>query len=589
MKKIWVKLKKIIISKQRGVVSAALVMTSILIVTKLLGFIKIRILASRFGVSIELDTFYAANTIPDALFQAITAGTFSSSIIPLLSKNQEKGKKEFALALNRLLVFFAISFGVIALLLVLFAPQISNLYLIYFKNGTEVLYDAQLLTKMTRHLAFVPLILSISSLVSASLQVKKMFIVSSLSYPLYTIGIIIGSMFFSKYTNPEIMGLVYGTLLGALLHLLVQLPGLFSIPHRLRLVKKVLNRDIKYVFNQSLPRMLGLFTEYLSRLSATQICIGLAQSLPGAQGSLSAFQYALQLYLLPATVLGQSVASAAFPQFTELVNVGKFDEFKNVLRKSMDLVILGTVPVAACVLILRFNLVRVFLSTGATDWRAVLMISWVFAMLSGAIILQSLLMIVLRAYYSLDDTLNPFFASIIGTVSSLVLNIVLTNFFSHFVSKEDFFMFLRNDLQRGVFYTLNDLLGLFFFKGNTMSAIGGIGFAITASLFIQVVFLVYLLNKKHRFIDKAYRLQLYKKIFAGIVATIVLYLTRDSIDSLFNVTKTLDTLVALSIEVFVGCITYLTVLLVIKDTLLWKGLNKVKIRVHFLKGCCIKT
>lgn len=59
---------------------------SILLVTKILGFIKLRTIAQLFGASHELDIFWAAFTIPDMLFTIIVAGSINAAIIPILSE-----------------------------------------------------------------------------------------------------------------------------------------------------------------------------------------------------------------------------------------------------------------------------------------------------------------------------------------------------------------------------------------------------------------------------------------------------------------------------------------------------------------------
>ena len=74
--------------------NSVIVIMIMLLITKILGFWKLRVFAQLFGASHELDIFWAAFTIPDMLFTVIAAGSINAAIIPVFSEVFYKEGKE---------------------------------------------------------------------------------------------------------------------------------------------------------------------------------------------------------------------------------------------------------------------------------------------------------------------------------------------------------------------------------------------------------------------------------------------------------------------------------------------------------------
>lgn len=577
MKKIFTKFKDFVLSSQDKVSSATIVLSSIIIITKILGFIKLRIIAHIFGTSSALDAFNAANIIPESLFQAFTAGAFSSAMIPLFTKRDKESSKRYNLSVTSIGVVFGILFFIISLILIIFAPQITELYL--KDNINEEIYNSELLTKMTRYLSVVPFFLSVSSVITAGLQVKKKFLIASLSMPFHTLGVIIGAVLFTKYTNYPVMGLVYGTILGSILHLLVQIPGLFKIDYKYIFSLSEIKEDINYILHVSLPRMLGLLSEYVSKFHATRICLLVGQ------GALSSFQYAFQLYLIPGTMIGYSISQAIFPNLSHLAGNTDKSEFKKLLLKSLDFVLFSTVPISCIVLVLRFNIVRIFLSTGMYDWNSIVSTSWILGMFSIGIIFQSLLMVILRAYYSNDDTMTPFWSSLLYSIVVIVLNIVLSNLLSHFYGIENLIHFIKSE--EFISIKISEVLSWFIFRSESYASAGGIALSISIGLILQVFVLFKLLARKLSMSKIELEKLIISKFPSAILMILVLYLSRIILENTFDMKRTLDTLIVMIIQVVLGVFVYLFSLYLLKDNSFHTLLSISKQKFFSFKYCLI--
>ncbi|MCA9374825.1 hypothetical protein KC622_00680, partial [Candidatus Dojkabacteria bacterium] len=154
------------------------VVALLLFLTKILGFIKFRMIASLFGASGELDIFWAAFIVPDTLFNILVAGSLNASIIPVFSDILTKdGEKKL------LKLFIGTSFITVlisaALILVLFITAddvsrflVSSGYIGTFLSLKEISNsDIELLSSLMKIMLLSPLLLGISSVITGFLQV----------------------------------------------------------------------------------------------------------------------------------------------------------------------------------------------------------------------------------------------------------------------------------------------------------------------------------------------------------------------------------------------------------------------------------
>ncbi|MCX6779375.1 MAG: murein biosynthesis integral membrane protein MurJ, partial [Candidatus Magasanikbacteria bacterium] len=221
---IW---KKIFNNYTESVTGAALILGATTLVSRLLGFIRDRVLAHYFGAGDVIDAYYAAFKIPDLAYNLIILGAFSAGFIPVFTKLfssstlwKDKKNEAWRLVNNAIntLGFFLI---ILTVVLIALAPILVPFIAPGF-NGEKL----ALTIKMTRIMLLSPLLLGLSTVAGAVLQSVKNFFVYSLSPMMYNIGIIFGAVFFVPLWGNT--GLAWGVILGALLHLLIQLPSLIS-------------------------------------------------------------------------------------------------------------------------------------------------------------------------------------------------------------------------------------------------------------------------------------------------------------------------------------------------------------------------
>ena len=208
---------------------------------KVLGFVRQVIIARQFGLSPELDAFNAANNLPDLLFALISGGALAIAFIPVLTETLQKQDRQAAWDLfSRIAnLVFLVTAGIGLILAILAGPLVQLVITPGFTAEQQ-----SLVTHIMRLDLIATLIFSLSGLVIAGLQSNQHFLLPAMAPSMYDLGMLFGVIILAPtsgyhigpLTLPSfgmgIYGLVYGSIIGAVLFLLIQLPGLVKYKFR---------------------------------------------------------------------------------------------------------------------------------------------------------------------------------------------------------------------------------------------------------------------------------------------------------------------------------------------------------------------
>lgn len=544
---------------------------ALLLVTKILGFLKLRIIAQLFGVSHELDIFWAAFTIPDMLFMIIVAGSINAAIIPIFSEIfYKKGTEVLNKFFNHLTIIIISTCSVIALLLFIFTPQLTdfliNSHLLQgFLNFSDRISpeDYDIFINLTRIMMISPLLLGTSTLLTGYLQVRKQFFVTSLAPLMYNLAMVIGPMILVLWLGMGVEGIAISAVIGSFLHFLTQIP-LFKkfYTYNFSLSLKTFSESLKnrYVWKAlklAIPRTIAILGEQLNVVVNTLISFSLAA------GALSAYKFALSLHLFPINIIGSAVAQVALPNMAQHSENKK--EFERVLNNSIQLALFLVLPIVAIFIILRLPIIRLAYGTGAFDWRGTILTAWCLALLGVSIVGQTVAQILLRAFYALKETWLPLLAISVGIVVNIALVYLLTNFFSHYYDWRPIFDQMITQISNvngGEFVKVlasfvKDIFVWSTSRGNSDMSVGGLSLSLSIAYFVQSVILGILLNKKGKILSwKRTVLPAITKIMNTVLMCIGMYFVFKLFDFQLDTTRTWSIVVLTSITAAYGLISY---------------------------------
>ena len=388
-------------------------------IDKILAFVRVGIISRQFADSLEmLDTFNAANNLPDVLFALISGGALALAFIPLMSDYlTTRGRAAAWDLFSRVANLAFIVTGSAAILVALFAEPIVNAELgIAPGFGPE---QRTLLAELMRLNLIGLVIFSISGLVMASLQANQHFLLPALAPTMYNVGQIFGAVFLVPRFG--IHGLVYGVIVGAALHLLVQIPGLLRYQFRWTPALDLRHTGLLDALKLLAPRLLTMLGIQLIVIARDNLASRLDQV-----GAVTSLAYGWMIMQVPETLIGTAIATAMLPTLSEFAAHADWKEFHLAIEKALRILIALTIPVAA-VMIAGINpLVRAAFGFDAATSTLVTWTTRAYLLTLTGYCIQE---IAARAFYARKEPLFPLYAVGLRLLLFIGIGIVGITFF----------------------------------------------------------------------------------------------------------------------------------------------------------------
>jgi putative peptidoglycan lipid II flippase len=396
---------------------ASLLLTIFFGINKVVALGKQIIIARQFGLSYEIDAFNAANNIPDLIFSLFSGGALALSFIPVFSEYiQEVGRfKSWNLFSKTANWLFLITAFFCVLVFIFAHPLVTN----EFGIAPGLSSDQQdLVVSLMRINLIGILIFSISGLFMASLHAHKHFLLPALAPIVYNVSVIVGALVLAPESgaNFGIYGLVWGTILGALLHLLVQIPAIIKHEFHWAPLFRIRDESFQKVVRLMGPRIITILFIQITFLARDN----LASRLP--EGSITALSYGYFIMQVPETLIGTAIATALLPTLAEVISQKNFQEFSRILQSAFRVIIATTIFISTFL----WLTLPVFVNSlfHFSTSQTALVVSATQGFLLG-LLGHSLLEVVVRALYARQNAKAPLAATIFRTIIFLLLAIVL--------------------------------------------------------------------------------------------------------------------------------------------------------------------
>ncbi|MDH5597029.1 MAG: murein biosynthesis integral membrane protein MurJ [Candidatus Peregrinibacteria bacterium] len=361
------------------------------------GFLRDRLFAQTFGLSRTLDIYNASFVLPD-LLQSLFIGTaLSAAFVPIFTKLYDEKKSlgyQYAHQVMTLGVTLIAGVGVLA---AIFLPLLTDILVPGFEGEELKQY-----IMLTRVMLFSPILFAMSMTYGRILISVKEFFWWGLSPALYNMGIILGGVYL--YPKFGILGLVLGTLFGALLHLLNRLRPLRKKKYNFKTkIDFTFSPEIIETIKLALPKMLQYGMFHFMLMSFTSI----TSTLP--EGSVALYGYARNFQSLPVSLLGIAIALAMYPTLSHDAGKGNYEKFKRDFRRNRLKSLFYTTLAAIALALLSKFVVSLLLGGGRFGAEEIELLASVLMVYCISVPLESMMHIYHRAFYSLRNTTIPSF------------------------------------------------------------------------------------------------------------------------------------------------------------------------------------
>jgi putative peptidoglycan lipid II flippase len=385
---------------------------------KVLAFGRSVIIARQFRLSPELDAFNVANNLPDLLFALISGGALAMAFIPLLTEYlTTKGRAAAWDLFSRVANLAFVVTAAVAVVIAIFAHQIVRAQIgIAPGFGPE---QQTLVAELMRLNLIATIIFSISGLVMAGLQANQFFLLPAMAPMLYNIGQIFGALVLAPKFG--VFGLVYGVIIGAVLHLGIQIPGLVKYQFRWTPSLNVRDSGLLEALKLMAPRLLTMFGIQLMYIARDNFASRLNQV-----GAVTSLTYGWMIMQVPETLLGTAIATALLPSLAEYAAKQDWETFRVTIEKALRVMLVLTLPAAAVIAAGLRPLVAVAFHFDAAGTDLLTLTSRIYMLTLAGYAVQETLA---RVFYARKEPLLPLFGVILRMALYLLVGIAAVTLF----------------------------------------------------------------------------------------------------------------------------------------------------------------
>jgi len=397
-----------------SVARASIIMIATLVASRVLGWLRLSVIGATFGESPQLDAFWAAFRIPNAVFDLLVAGALASAFIPVFTgylarEREEEGWRVASSVLNAV-VLLLVAFSAVMWLL---APILVPVVVAPGFSGDQL----ALTVDLTRLMLLSPIFMGLSSLTTGILNSYRQFLSGATAPLVYNAVIILFALFAAPFLG--IQALAYGVVTGALFMWLVQLPELTFRRTRYSFSLDLGHPGVRDVLRLAGPRTLALGAVQIVFIVDTN----LASRMP--EGSLTALTYAFQLMLLPLGVFSIAISAAIFPSLSHYASLGQVNRMRDAVQQGIRWILFLTLPTVILMVVLRRPIVNLLFQYGHFGAEAREATQAAFLFYSIGLAGHALVQILARAYYASRDTTTPLALTLISIGLNVVLDVVL--------------------------------------------------------------------------------------------------------------------------------------------------------------------
>jgi putative peptidoglycan lipid II flippase len=409
---------------------ASAIMAAGTMVSRVTGFVRTMVLASAIGTLAMGDAYNAAYAIPYSILDLLLLGVLSSVVVPMIVKAQQRDYDGGRAYEQRLMTLATAALLVVAVLAVLAAPLLIDLYTTDWLPGSRKFEVAVLLARfILPQLAFF----GVGAVAGAILNTRDRYAAPMWAPVINNLVVICVLVLYmvmagqaggdiALITNGQIALLGLGTTAGIVAQAVVLIVALKRIGFSF-----VPRFDVRNARLGEMGRA-GIWT--IGYVVVTQLGFMLTTNLSSAAGDavpghgISPYTLAFQLFQLPYGVIGVSVITAMLPRMSRAVEAGQLGEVRTEFGSSVRLISSVMVPVSLLLMVLGPAITVPLYAHGVTSADAAIYIGNVLQVYGLALVPFSIFQLLLRVFYSFGDTRTPVYVGAATTAVNALLMVI---------------------------------------------------------------------------------------------------------------------------------------------------------------------
>ena len=423
---------------------ATMILSGAFIASRILGLLRTSMFAYVFGTGITSDAFLQAFLVPDLIFNIVAGGALSSAFIPVFTHymiGERDEKTGWHVASSALNLAIAIMTG-LALLAIIFAPWLVPLY-----NPGVPPAELGLIISLSRIMFLQSIVLGGGVIITSILNAKQNFLQPAIGTVLYNVGLILGlipgifivsristahltatqvTATFLSHQTTAVYFATWGVVIGALLQVAVQIPGIIKVGMRYKPTFDYHHPGVIQIGRQMIPRVVNAAMLYVSTFVDRGLILVMVAPLPllDQNGHITQYYQALQLILLPLGIFGMAISTAAFPTLAENVTRGRFDRVRAIIQDTLRSILFMSIPSSVGLIVLGLPIIQVLLQHGAYSLESAESTAVPLAFFAVGLAGLAAVEILTRSFYAMRDSRTPVIVSIAQFILKIALSIL---------------------------------------------------------------------------------------------------------------------------------------------------------------------
>ena len=394
---------------------ALLAVSSLTLVSRILGYVRDFIIARAFGAGLATDAFFVAFRIPNLLRRLFAEGAFSQAFVPVLAeyKNRQTHEETKTLVDGVATALF-LALVIAALIGVILSPLIVYISAPGF-TADPAKFD--LTVRMLRitfpYIAFISLV----AFSAGVLNTWNHFSVPAITPALLNVAFIVAALVFSDHFDPPVVALAWAVFAGGILQLALQVPYLARMGLLPRWRLNLAHPGVRRILKLMAPAAFGVSISQVSLLINTIFASFLVS------GSVSWLYYADRLMEFPAGMLGVALGTILLPSLSKYHAAKDHAEYAKLLDWGLRLTVLLAVPAAAALAVIAIPLITALFHYGRFTVEDAWMTRQAVVAYSIGLIGMILVKILAPGFYARQNIKTPVKIGILTLVLTQLMNL----------------------------------------------------------------------------------------------------------------------------------------------------------------------
>ncbi|CAE6500215.1 MAG TPA: murein biosynthesis integral membrane protein MurJ [Nitrosomonas nitrosa] len=398
-----------------NLLKALATISSMTLVSRILGFLRDALIARTFGAGMASDAFFVAFRIPNLLRRLFAEGAFSQAFVPILAEyKNRRSAEETRNLIDHVATLLGIALSIVTLVGILAAPVIIYVSAPGFSADQEKFTLTIELLRIT-----FPYILFISfvALAGGILNTYSKFSIPAFTPVLLNLSFIGCALWLAPLLDPPVLALAWAVFIGGVLQFAFQIPFLIRIKRMPRLRFKSKDTGAWRVLKLMGPAVFGVSIGQISMLINTIFASLLVT------GSVSWLYYADRLMEFPAGLLGVALGTILLPSLSRHYTSQNNDHYSRLLDWGLRLTVMLTLPAAIALAMLATPLITTLFYYGVFTEEDVWMTRQALIAYSVGLLGLILVKVLAPGFYARQNIKTPVKIAIVTLIATQLMNL----------------------------------------------------------------------------------------------------------------------------------------------------------------------